>query len=78
MNLTARFITSIIRQIMVGLAGKDLLRPKIIGLGALLGLIVSFAFYSSTGFHEVLSFLAGIVYGIVLYLHRIFFLGYLI
>jgi len=34
--------------------------------GAILGLLVSFAFYSSTGFKDPISFLAGIVYGVIL------------
>lgn len=34
--------------------------------GALLGLLVSFAFYSSTGFQDPVSFVAGIVYGVIL------------
>lgn len=34
--------------------------------GALLGLLVSFAFYSSTGFQDHVSFAAGIVYGVML------------
>ncbi len=34
--------------------------------GALLGLIVSFAFYSATGFEDVVSFLAGIIYGVII------------
>ena len=34
--------------------------------GALLGLMVSFAFYSSTGFSDHISFLAGILYGVIL------------
>ena len=34
--------------------------------GALFGLLVSFAFYSSTGFVDPVSFLAGIVYGVIL------------
>ncbi|NLV48080.1 MAG: hypothetical protein GXY22_05440 [Clostridiaceae bacterium] len=40
--------------------GKSLLR------GALFGLLVSFAFYSSTGFEDPISFLAGIVYGVII------------
>lgn len=40
--------------------GKALLR------GALLGLLVSFAFYSSTGYSEHVSFVAGILYGVIL------------
>lgn len=34
--------------------------------GALFGLLVSFSFYVATGFSDVISFLAGIVYGVVL------------
>ena len=34
--------------------------------GALFGLLISFAFYSSTGFVDPVSFLAGIVYGVIL------------
>jgi hypothetical protein len=34
--------------------------------GAILGLLVSFAFYASTSFVDPISFIAGIVYGIIL------------
>ncbi len=34
--------------------------------GAVLGLVVSFAFYSSTGFQDPVSFVAGILYGVLL------------
>ncbi len=34
--------------------------------GAVLGLLVSFAFYSSTGFEDAVSFIAGIVYGVLI------------
>ncbi|MCD4714885.1 MAG: hypothetical protein K8R73_16530 [Clostridiales bacterium] len=34
--------------------------------GAILGLLVSFAFYSSTGFKDPISFVAGILYGVIL------------
>lgn len=34
--------------------------------GALMGLLVSFAYYSSTGFVDHVSFIAGIVYGVIL------------
>ena len=43
-------------------AGKS----KALLRGALLGLLVSFAFYSSTGFEDPISFLAGILYGVIL------------
>ncbi len=34
--------------------------------GALLGAVVSFAFYSSTGFSDLSGFLAGIAYGVII------------
>ena len=34
--------------------------------GALLGLLISFAFYSATSFKDPISFVAGIVYGVIL------------
>ncbi len=41
-------------------------KAKALLRGALLGLLVSFAFYSSTGFVDPVSFFAGIVYGVIL------------
>ena len=51
---------------VIGLTWNNLKLPKAIGRGALIGLIVSFAFYSSTGFNDIVSFLAGIIYGIII------------
>jgi hypothetical protein len=52
--------------LLIGAAWKTISLPKVLGRGALLGLLVSFAFYSSTGFNDLVSFLAGIVYGIII------------
>jgi len=41
-------------------------RNKALLRGAILGLMVSFAFYSATGFEDPVSFVAGIVYGVIL------------
>jgi uncharacterized membrane protein len=41
-------------------------RNKALLRGALLGLLVSFAFDSSTGFVDPVSFVAGILYGVLL------------
>ncbi len=41
-------------------------RKQALFRGALLGLMVSFAFYCSTGFEDPVSFVAGIVYGLIL------------
>ncbi|MDW5299144.1 MAG: hypothetical protein SA378_03255 [Sedimentibacter sp.] len=52
--------------LVIGLSWGNISLPKAIGRGAILGLIVSFAFYSSTGFIDVVSFLAGVVYGMII------------
>jgi hypothetical protein len=52
--------------IVIGLAGGELGLPKAIYRGAALGLLVSFAFYSSTGFYDLTGFLVGIIYGMII------------
>ena len=52
--------------IVIGLASFKLSTIQTLGRGALLGLLVSFAFYSSTGFQDVVGFIAGIVYGVII------------
>ena len=47
----------------VGAPWKETTRAKAILRGAVLGLVVSFAFYATTGFEDPVSFAAGIVYG---------------
>ena len=64
--LFALWYNRLLMGLLIGLAGGNLGWPKVIGRGALFGLMVSFAFYSSTGFNDVVSFLAGIVYGIII------------
>ena len=39
---------------------------KAIVRGVVLGLVVSFAFYASTNFADVVGFIAGIVYGVII------------
>ncbi len=51
---------------VIGLPWIDADLPKAVLRGALIGTIVSFAFYSATGFTDVVSFLAGIVYGMLI------------
>lgn len=64
--LFALWYNRVMMGLLIGLAGGSPGLPKIIGRGSLFGLIVSFAFYSATGFHDLVSFLAGIVYGIII------------
>lgn len=52
--------------LVIGLPWPKIGMPKLLGRGAVLGLIVSFEFYCTTGFADVVSFLAGIVYGIII------------
>jgi len=56
----------VILGLVIGLAGRGLKLPNVVLRGALLGLVVSFAFYSSTGFADVVSFLAGVLYGVII------------
>lgn len=64
--LFAFWYNRLLMGVVIGFASgmHDLI--KIIGRGALLGLLVSFAFYSSTGFLDPLGFIAGIIYGIII------------
>lgn len=64
--LFALWYNRLLMGLVVGLAwGKPNLLKEV-GRGAFLGLVVSFAFYSSTGFSDLISFLAGIIYGMII------------
>ena len=56
------------RVIMGILIGLTKMNPGVSGLvkGGFLGMIVSFAFFLSTGMNDLVSFLAGIVYGVII------------
>lgn len=56
----------VILGLLVGAPWKRVSRTRSLLRGALFGLLVSFAFYSSTDFLDPVSFLAGIVYGVIL------------
>ena len=64
--LFALWYNRLIMGFMIGLAGKKTDLTKVISQGAFIGLLVSFAFYASTGFNDVVSFLAGIIYGMII------------
>ncbi|MBW8381203.1 MAG: hypothetical protein K0M69_01605, partial [Youngiibacter sp.] len=51
---------------VVGAPWNKTSRSRGLFRGAFLGLLVSFAFYSSTGFEDPISFVAGILYGVIL------------
>jgi len=52
--------------IVIGLAWSKLSKMQAIARGAILGFLVSFAFYSSTGFADLIGLIAGIVYGVII------------
>jgi len=56
----------VVLGLIVGAPWTATSRNRALLRGALLGLIVSFAFYSSTGFSDPVSFVAGILYGLIL------------
>jgi len=67
--VAALFYNRILMGFLIGLAGDlRIVRGESNWLvrGALLGTLVSFAFFASTEFVDVVSFLAGTVYGIII------------
>ncbi len=64
--LFALWYNRLLMGFVIGLPLPNVGLKKAALRGALLGLFVSFAFYSATGFGDVVSFLAGIIYGIII------------
>ena len=62
----ALWFNRVIIGLAIGAPWPAVTKSKALLRGAVLGLLVSFAFYSSTGFVDPVSFVAGIVYGIIL------------
>jgi uncharacterized membrane protein len=56
----------VIIGLAVGAPWKETSRSKSLLRGAILGLLVSFAFYNATGFQDPVSFVAGILYGAII------------
>lgn len=56
----------VILGLVIGAPWNKSTKKKAILRGGLLGLMVSFAFYSTSGFVDPVSFVAGIVYGIMI------------
>ncbi len=64
--LFALWYNRLLMGMMIGLMDDSTDTPRLVLRGALVGLLVSFAFYSADGFGDIVSFLAGIVYGIII------------
>lgn len=62
----ALWYNRVIIGLAVGAPWKTTGKNQALLRGAILGLMVSFAFYSATGFKDPVSFIAGIVYGVIL------------
>ena len=62
----ALWYNRVIIGLVVGAPWGALNKSKTLLRGGLLGLVVSFAFYSATGFQDPVSFVAGIIYGVIL------------
>ena len=56
----------VIMGLVVGAPWPATNRKTALLRGALFGFLVSFAFYSSTGYADPISFVAGIIYGVIL------------
>ncbi len=56
----------VILGLVIGAPWAAVSRGKALLRGAVFGLLISFAFYSSTGFTDHISFVAGILYGVIL------------
>lgn len=65
-SIFALWFNRVIIGLAVGAPWNSADRRRNLLRGGILGLVVSFAFYSSTGFQDHISFLAGIVYGVIL------------
>lgn len=56
----------VLMGLLIGAAWENIGLVKALARGGFFGLLVSFAFYSSTGFGDPVSFLAGVVYGVII------------
>ncbi|NLW28541.1 MAG: hypothetical protein GXY98_01335 [Erysipelothrix sp.] len=68
----ALWYNRVIIGLVIGAPWTSVNRNQSLLRGATLGLLVSFAFYSSTSFQDPISFVAGIVYGVIIeaYLYK--------
>jgi len=56
----------VIIGLAIGAPWNETSRAKALLRGAFLGLLISLAFYSATGFQDHISFVAGILYGAII------------
>lgn len=56
----------VVMGLVIGLLGTKLSLVKRLGRGFIIGLFISLAFYSATEFNDLMGFLAGGLYGIII------------
>lgn len=64
--LYAFWYNRLLMGIVIGLITYKITLVKTLLRGAVIGLIVSFAFYSATGFLDFTGFIVGVVYGVII------------
>lgn len=64
--LAAFWYNRVIMGLVIGLAPRITGGVRLLLRGALLGLLVSFAFFISAGMNDVIGLVAGIIYGIII------------
>lgn len=64
--LFAFWYNRLLMGFVIGLLDGTMGLPKVLYRGAGIGLLVSLAFYSSTGFGDPVGFIAGIIYGVII------------
>jgi len=64
--LFAFWYNRLLMGFVIGLLDGSPGMPGVLYRGALIGLLVSFAFYSSIGFGDPVGFIAGIIYGVII------------
>jgi hypothetical protein len=64
--LFAFWYNRVLLGFVIGLLDGQNKLPYLLARGAVVGLVVSFAFYSSIGFGDPVGFIAGIIYGVLI------------
>ena len=64
--LFAFWYNRLLMGVVIGLAAGTQTLRRALYRGALIGLLISFAFYSATGFGDPIGFIVGIVYGMII------------
>jgi len=70
--LIAFWYNRVLIGLVVGLISKNTLKIRVLH-GVIFGSIVSFAFYSATNYADLIGFIAGIVYGVLISLAIYYF-----